>query len=185
MKCINIYHYPNFLLKLIIFLFFIQSNALSKNDEETTKKTESKLSFKVGSYVYHMSQDSSDVYNESFNNKLFTVSYKISDKNEIVMGTLLNSYKDRCILLGVERNWYNFNSKLSFQGLYAYVGEFFVNQFSHCKDEGMYNIFKKHTGIGFAPYLYHGIKYDIFPFVSIEAGLILPGIVATTMRWQF
>jgi hypothetical protein len=49
----------------------------------------------------------------------------------------------------------------------------------------MYKRIEELTGIGFAPYIYHGISYDITSIMSFEAGLILPGLAVASIQWKF
>jgi hypothetical protein len=167
------------IIGIILFLFFA-SQALSSDKEE-----DKRFALKIGSFVYHADDHNRDDYNELFDNQLISLGVKVGKSNEIVLGSFLNSYGDRCALLGLGKSWYNFSDKLSFEGLYAYAGEFFVDQFKHCKNQGIYGNFYKRTGVGFAPYLYHGVKYKVTPIVALELGLIFPKIIVGTVRWQF
>lgn len=124
-------------------------------------------------------------YNEGFDNQLVMAGMKLNKEYEIVAGTIINSYGDRCAILGIGKNWYNYNSKISVEGSYAYVGEFFLHQFNNCKDSGTYENFSNLTKIGFAPYIYHGIKYKFHPIASFEFGLIFPSVLVGTIRWEF
>jgi hypothetical protein len=75
---------------------------------------------------------------------------------------------------------------MTFEGVYAYAGELLLDTFSECGDSpGLYNRIKGVTGIGFAPYLYHGIEFDLSQHASLEAGAILPGILVLTVQWHF
>lgn len=88
-------------------------------------------------------------------------------------------------MVGFEKNWHKFNDKISFEGSYAYVGEFFIPQFSKCAEAGIYKNIKDRVGIGFAPYLYHGINYKITKDVSFKSGLLLPNIFISSLEWKF
>lgn len=166
----------------LTLIFLLTSNALSKDNSNSK---EHRFSLKIGSYIRHLQNHDHIEYNESFNNQLISGGLALSESNEFIMGTFLNSYKDRCILIGLDRKWHDFNSKLSFHGIYAYAGEFFLNQFDNCQNNGIYNTFEERTGIGFAPYLYHGIRYDITKIASLEFGFIFPKVLAGTIRWEF
>lgn len=87
--------------------------------------------------------------------------------------------------MGVQKNWKHLGKKLTFEGVYAYAGEFFFSDFSHCGDDGVYAKIKKATGLGFAPYIYHGLEYDLNKNISIEGGFILPLILVATIQFHF
>ena len=104
--------------------------------------------------MYHVYNPNDSKYTEFFDNKYLSLNIRISDKNELVAGSLLNSFGNRCAILGATHNWHNFSNKLSFEGLYAYVGEFFFDGFDNCGDRGIYKRFEEATNIAFAPYIY-------------------------------
>lgn len=58
------------------------------------------------SYVYHMTGNHGQ-YNEHFNNNFFSVERKFSQdsKYSVLVGTMKNSFDDRCLTLGVRRDW--------------------------------------------------------------------------------
>jgi hypothetical protein len=105
-------------------------------------------------------------------------------KNQLFAGTFINSESNRCILLGMGKNWVRRN-QWSFEGLYAYAGDFVFTPFEHCGDDGFYQDMKRATGIGFAPYIYHGVKYDVNSYVSVRSGILLPGIVVMSLQLRF
>ncbi|WP_052282479.1 hypothetical protein [Kluyvera genomosp. 1] len=143
-------------------------------------------SFNTGSFVYHMSGNHGQ-YNEKFNNDFFSVERKFSadSKYSVLVGTMKNSFADRCLTLGVRRDWLNSQTGWTFKGIYAYTGEFFFDAFSHCGDEGTYRTAKKITGIGFSPYIYHGLQYNFTDYFGVESGIILPSIFVVSMQWSF
>jgi len=63
-------------------------------------------SMNTGSYVYHMTGNHGQ-YNEHFNNNFFSVERKFSQdsKYSVLVGTMKNSFDDRCLTLGVRRDW--------------------------------------------------------------------------------
>ncbi|WP_201340839.1 hypothetical protein [Abyssogena phaseoliformis symbiont] len=65
------------------------------------------------------------------------------------------------------------------------LGSSFFSDFSHCGDDGVYAKIKKATGLGFAPYIYHGLEYDLNKNISIEGGFILPLILVATIQFHF
>jgi hypothetical protein len=63
--------------------------------------------------------------------------------------------------------------------------EFFFDAFSHCGDSGTYRTAKKITGIGFSPYLYHGLQYNFTDYFGVEGGIIVPAIFVMSIQWSF
>lgn len=124
-------------------------------------------------------------YNEDFENKFLAFGYGVYDKSEILVGSLKNSFDNRCIFLGFGTDWYGINDKLTFEGIYAYVGEFFIDQFDNCGDEGFYKNSNERFNVGFAPYIYHGLRYKLTSYLSIEGGLVLPDLGVASIVWNF
>ena len=96
-----------------------------------------------------------------------------------------NSFDDRCIALGVRRDWASLGNGWVFKGIYGYVGEFFFDAFEDCGDHGSYKDFKDATGIGFSPYIYHGLQYNFTDYFGIESGIILPAVFVISVQWSF
>ena len=143
-------------------------------------------SMNTGSYVYHMTGNHGQ-YNEHFNNNFFSVERKFSQdsKYSVLVGTMKNSFDDRCIALGVRRDWVSLGNGWVFKGIYGYVGEFFFSAFEHCGDHGSYKDFKDATGIGFSPYIYHGFQYNFTDYFGVESGIILPTVFVVGIQWSF
>nr|WP_158785348.1 hypothetical protein [Pantoea sp. BAV 3049] len=143
-------------------------------------------SINTGSFVYHLTGNQGQ-YNENFNNQFYSVERKFSEnsKYSALVGTLKNSFDDRCLSLALRRDWQSWDSGWFFKGIYGYTGEFFFDAFSHCGDRGSYHTFKKVTGVGFSPYLYHGVQYNFTRQVGVEAGIIFPTIFAASVQWSF
>lgn len=82
-------------------------------------------SMNTGSYVYHMTGNHGQ-YNEHFNNNFFSVERKFSQdsKYSVLVGTMKNSFDDRCLTLGVRRDWLKNDTGWVLKGVYAYTGEF-------------------------------------------------------------
>ena len=132
-------------------------------------------SVNTGSYVYHLTNNHGQ-YTENFENHFFSVERKFSadSKYSLLLGTMNNSFNDRCLALGVRRDWYHSGSGWTFKGVYGYTGEFFFDAFEHCGDHGSYKDFKDATGIGFSPYIYHAISITS-PIISpLKAALLFP-----------
>lgn len=70
------------------------------------------------------------------------------------------------------------------KGVCLYRG-FFFDAFSHCGDSGTYRTAKKITGIGFSPYLYHGLQYNFTDYFGVEGGIIVPAIFVMSVQWSF
>jgi len=144
------------------------------------------FSVNTGSFLYH-AFPKNEQSNQYFDNRLFSIERKLSADSDysLLAGTFLNSQNNRCFLLGVRKDLYQINDYLVIKGVYSYAGEFFFDAFSHCGDGGIYQTLKAHTGVGFAPYFYHALQYNVTDYWGVEAGMILPGIVVMSMQWQF
>ncbi|BBS82597.1 Uncharacterised protein [Klebsiella quasipneumoniae] len=143
-------------------------------------------SMNTGSYVYHLTGNHGQ-YNEHFNNNFFSVERKFSadSKYSALVGTMKNSFDDRCLTLGVRRDWLKNDTGWLLKGVYAYTGEFFFDAFSHCGDSGTYRTAKKITGVGFSPYIYHGLQYNFTDYFGVEGGIIIPAIFVMSIQWSF
>lgn len=143
-------------------------------------------SVNTGSYVYHLTNNHGQ-YNEEFKNNFFSVERKFSNdaKNSLLVGTMKNSFADRCLTLGARRDWLKGDNGWTFKGIYAYTGEFFFKAFSDCGDSGAYRTAKNITGIGFSPYLYHGVQYNFTDYFGVESGIIFPSILVMSVQWSF
>jgi len=143
-------------------------------------------SFNTGSFVYHLTGNYGQ-YNEFFDNKFMSVERKFSEdsKYSALIGTMNNSFGDRCIALGLRRDWIQWDSNWVFKGVYGYTGEFFFDAFKHCGDEGSYNDFKKVTGVGFSPYIYHAFQYNFTSYFGVETGIIIPSVFVVSVQWSF
>jgi hypothetical protein len=143
-------------------------------------------SINTGSFVYHLTHNRGQ-YNEKFDNHFYSVERKFSEdsKYSLLAGTMKNSFDDRCIALGLRRDWVSGNTGWVFKGVYGYTGEFFFDAFKHCGDEGSYNDFKKVTGIGFSPYIYHAVQYNFTDYFGVESGIIIPAVFVVSVQWSF
>lgn len=142
------------------------------------------ITLNTGSFIYHVVPASQADYTQFFDNEYLSIGVKISKKSYFSFGTSLNSFGDRMAVIGYRTNLYDFNEKIHFEGFYAYAGEFFFKAFSHAGDKGVYLKFKEKTGIGFAPYIYHGIDIKLNSFLTIEAGIIIPVIPVVTVQFD-
>lgn len=81
-------------------------------------------SINTGSYVYHLTHNHGQ-YTENFENNFISVERKFSDdsKYSFVLGTMKNSFDDRCLAAGVRRDWAGWDNGWVFKGIYGYVGE--------------------------------------------------------------
>lgn len=165
------------LLVLLLFVTF-NSGAFSKNVKDMD------FSLRTGAYVYHFLGNNGQ-YTEGFDNQFLTAGFGISESSEILVGTLKNSYGDRCVFLGLGKDWHKFNDKVVFEGIYSYVGEFFFDEFRDCGRKGVYRSFDQNLGVGFAPYIYHGIKYHLTSYLALEAGIVFPRLAVLTAVWKF
>lgn len=142
-------------------------------------------SIHTASFVYHAFAPA-DRYEQFFKNKLIAVERRMDSDSDysLYAGTMINSEGDRCVLLGVDKKWAARN-QWTFEGIYLYAGEFFAKTFSHCGDSGAYHDIQKVTGLGFAPYIYHGVKYDVNRYIGLRAGVILPVITVLSVQIRF
>ncbi|WP_254388385.1 hypothetical protein [Enterobacter soli] len=143
-------------------------------------------SINTGSYVYHLTHNHGQ-YTEHFDNKFISVERKFSEQSEYsyILGTMNNSFNDRCLAAGVRKDWASLGDGLVFKGIYGYVGEFFFDAFSDCGDHGSYHDFKKVTGVGFSPYIYHGFQYNFTSYFGMDVGLIIPSVFVITVQLSF
>ncbi|HHL2713132.1 TPA: hypothetical protein ACQ39K_004784 [Yersinia enterocolitica] len=143
-------------------------------------------SINTGSYVYHLTNNHGQ-YTEDFDNQFISVERKFSpeSKYSLLVGTMKNSFDDRCLAVGIRRDWVSLSDGWVFKGVYGYVGEFLFDAFEHCGDHGSYKNFKDATGIGFSPYIYHGFQYNFTPSFGLETGIILPSVFVVSMQWSF
>jgi len=148
--------------------------------------SEMSYSLNTGSFIYHAYAPQRE-FTQYFDNRFIALERKIENKyiDALVIGSALNSHGNRCLMLGVQKDWIQYDERLSFEGVYGYAGEFFVDAFEHCGDEGFYKNVKDITGIGFTFYIYHGLEYDLARHVSLEAGVALPVIVLFSVQWHF
>ncbi len=145
-----------------------------------------KYSLNTGSFVYHAYSPQRD-FTQYFENHFFALERKIRNPyvDALVIGSALNSHGNRCLMLGVQKDWIQYDERLSFEGVYAYAGEFFFDAFDRCGDEGFYSNIKDITGVGFTMYIYHGIEYDLGRHLSLEFGAALPAILLLSVQWHF
>jgi len=52
-------------------------------------------------------------------------------------------------------------------------------------DHGSYNNFKKVTGIGFSPYIYHAIQHNFTDDFGGESGISIPSVFVISVQWSF
>jgi hypothetical protein len=163
--------------KLCLFVFFVSCsfNVLSSQGD---------FSLKYLSFVYH-AYDPDYNGTEYFNNQFISLGYHFDSKNSFSIGTFKNSQDNRCFSAGLNREWVDFGNGWKFSGSYLYAGEFFLDAFSSCGDEGVYADIKDATGIGFAPYINHYFGYNFTGTTSAEFGLLFPGIVVINFNTDF
>lgn len=161
----------------LFFIFIVLPSGLN---------AESLYSANTGSFLYHAFPQNADSH-QYFKNHYFSVERKISEDSDysLMLGSFLNSQANRCILIGMRKDWYRVNKGLVIKGIYSYAGEFFFDTFDDCGNGGTYETMKEHTGVGFVPYIYHAAQYNFTDYFGMEAGIILPGIVVVSMQWSF
>lgn len=152
----------------------------------SAKSSETSLyAINPAAFVYHAYSPGKS-YTQYFQNQYVAIERKFSPSSEysLAVGMLKNSFDNRCLLLGIRRDWIT-RGRWIFKGGYAYAGEFFLPAFRQCGDQGVYKNIKDVTGAGFAPYIYHALQYNINDNTSVEGGVILPGIVIFTFQLHF
>ena len=167
------------LLFLLFTFFFIFSKRAFSQEENVPL-----ITLNTGSFLYHFVPKSNKDYTQFFNNKYLSIGIKISNKGYFSLGTMLNSHGDRMATIGFKTNLYTFNEKIHLQGFYAYSGEFFFKAFSNAGNKGNYLSFKKKTGLGFIPIIYHGVDIKLNSFLAIEVGITLWVIPFASLRWN-
>jgi len=172
----------------ILLGFWMNLAAAQNNDSDPadTLSPEMTYSLNTGSFIYHAYSPQRD-FLQYFDNRVIALERRIENPyiDSLVVGSGLNSHGNRCLMLGVQKDWIQYDDRLSFEGVYAYAGEFFFDAFSHCGDAGFYNNVRDITGVGFTFYIYHGLEYDLNRHLSLEAGAALPGIVVLSLQWHF
>ncbi len=144
--------------------------------------TPAKFTINTAAFVYHVSPPSVPEYTQYFSNDFLNFGIRLTDKSYLSLGTLKNSFGDQMAMIGYRHIWHHFNDRIFVEGLYAYAGEFFFPVFSHAGDHGVYKEFKDKIGIGFAPYVYHGVDIAITSYLTLEVGFILPFISIATLQ---
>lgn len=167
--------------RLPIMLFFLALTSLPSHAERSTL-----YSVNTGSFLFHLLPFDTES-NQYFDNHYFSIERKFSEESDysLFVGTFLNSQANRCLLLGVRKDWYRVNNKLMIKGVYSYAGEFFFDAFEDCGEGGFYKTSKEKTGVGFAPYIYHSAQYNFTDYFALEAGFILPLIFVMSAQWSF
>ena len=172
------------MIKPLLLLALLLTGA---TQADTLINKDTKFSIHTGSYIKHIVPNGKGL-NQKLGNKFFDIEFKLDNNkyfDKTLIGTFLNSEGNRCILLGVQKDWKNINNRLTFEGVYAYAGEFFFSTFEHCGDAGPYNKIRNKTGVGFAPYIYHGLEYGLNKHISLELGFIAPLIAVSTIQFHF
>ncbi len=88
-------------------------------------------------------------------------------------------------MMGAQKTYFDLYDGLSFEGYYIYCGEFFFGVFAECGDDGVYQTIKEQTGLGFAPFIYHGLQFDMTSYISLDVGLMLPSIMFVSLQYNF
>ena len=132
-------------------------------------------SVNTGSYVYHLTNNHGQ-YTENFENHFFSVERKFSadSKYSLLLGTMNNSFNDRCLALGVRRDWYHSGSGWTFKGVYGYTGEFFFDAFEHAAIMAPIKTLRTPRGSAFHP-ISTTLSSITSPIISpLKAALLFP-----------
>jgi len=181
--------FSRFIIFSIVFLypvFALADSNLIKDSKSEKFFKDHDISLYGVSWTKHFINESPDKI-EGFKNQLVMVGISIDDakKTKFVLGTLKNSYDNNCFVIGASRDWIKINKYLDFVGTYGYVGEIPGIGFKHCGDDGIYRSFEKVLGVGFAPYLWHGIRYSPVNYFAADVGVIFPGVIAAMLEFKF
>jgi opacity protein-like surface antigen len=175
-------NHQNLLLCLLLLVISISANA-----QDPTLNGSNRYGVHGLSLVYHVVDRSSDLV-EGFSNQLSLFSMQLPEQfflDDIMIGSLLHSGGKRCLVLGGRKNWKYFSDRLSFNGVYAYVGEAPSDIFNDCGDNKIYRDIRDKTSFGAAPYLYHGVEYDLSRNFSIHAGYTVTNILSTNLEYSW
>lgn len=144
------------------------------------------FSMNTGSFLFHI-VPLAENSNQYFGNQYFSIEKKFSKNSDysLIVGTFINSQNDRCMLLGLRKDLYQVNNSLVIKGVYSYAGEFFFDAFDDCGNDDVYRKVKDKMGVGFMPYVYHGVQYNFNDHFAVEAGFLLPLIFAMSIQWSF
>lgn len=178
--------YKKILFTIAIFLLIIDISLAEEKINEKNFFKDRDVSLYFGSFMRH-SLKKSYHGTENFKNYAVMLGVSIDDekKTKVIAGTLLNSFNDRCAVLGIARDWIKLRDNLHFVGMYAYVGYAPFGGCQNCANKGAYEDIKKQFHIAAAPYIWHGLRYDVTNHFSVNAGILVPGFVSATMEWKF
>lgn len=132
-------------------------------------------SVNTGSWIYHLSNNHGQ-YTEGFDNQFASVERKFSEDSpySLLAGTMKNSFDDRCIALGVRRDWVSLGNGWVFKGIYGYVGEFFSRPSSTAAIMVLIRILKTPQVLGFLP-IFIMVFSTTLPIISaLKAELFFP-----------
>ena len=172
--------------KLLSYLLLLTSS-VSLYAQDPTLNGSNRYSVHVLSLVYHFIDRSSDTV-EGFSNQLSLFSIQLPERyfiDDVIIGSLIHSGGKRCLVVGGRKHLKHFNDRLSFNGTYAYVGEAPSDVFNDCGDNKIYRGIRDKTGIGAAPYLYHGLEYDLNRHVSLHTGYTLTNILSANLEYSW
>ncbi len=169
-------------LFLVLFFFLFTNFAFADDRKSFFKDRDFSVYFL--SWTKHINSDNKT---EGFKNYAFMAGVSIDDarKMKLIFGSLKNSFDNRCTMIGISRDWVKLSNNFDFVGIYAYVGEIPFTRCEHCGDDGTYKSIKKHFNVGFAPYIWHGIRYRATNHLSINAGILFPNIVSASLELRF
>jgi len=139
------------------------------------------------SFVHHL-LSSSDSTVEGLSNQLSLFSMALPEEDffdDAIIGSLIHSGGKRCLVLGARKHWRHFSDRLTFNGVYAYVGDGPSDIFNDCGDNKVYKSIGDKTGVGFAPYLYHGFEYDLDRNLSLHTGFTLLNIFSANIEYSW
>ncbi len=145
-------------------------------------------SMNTGSYVYHMTGNHGQ-YNEHFNNNFFSVELQVFlriQNTACWSEPMKNSFDDRCLTLGVRRDWLKKRYRLGAErGVCLLPGIFFdafqpLWGFRHLPHRQ-----KNHRRRFFAPTSIMVCNITSPIISGVEGGIIAPAIFVMSIQWSF
>ena len=109
-------------------------------------------SVNTGSWIYHLSNNHGQ-YTEGFDNQFASVERRFSEDSpySLLAGTMKNSFDDRCIALGVRRDWASLGNGWVFKGIMATLASFSSRPLSTAATMVLTRILKMRPALAFLP----------------------------------
>ena len=96
-----------------------------------------------------------------------------------------NSFDDRCLTLGVRRDWLKNDTGWLLKACMPIPGNFSLTLSATAATQAPTVPLKKSPAFGFSPYIYHGLQYNFTDYFGVEGGIIIPAIFVMSIQWSF